>query len=977
MKIELEQIPKRPHSSSIHRNMEQPSLPPPDAVPVRNKRREMLRRTNSMPLRQAPPNIRAAVMKAIKDRKGASEREKRHEPMDTPTISESVSTREQNYEVIMERFQLRKISRPISREPGRGSARVSPSQEKHLHEIAKALLHQHPPSKSILFRPRWRMMWDRIIEPFHPDSAVGEVRKMIQLIMFVLQIIYIPIQAAFFPVIGPFSAAFYICCEICYLMSFIITLNTAYYDKTELVTSRRRILHRYLHGSLLIDLLAAVPVNIICYSNYSSVSDIIATHSLFQGFSRISKLDTYLRAIQVFWLARAARIGSDFWKWFSYSRYSHLLRIAKLVFLVLLTAHYLACCWEVISFDSPRNAQIPLTVREAADLYARNFYYSIQLIQGQGVDATSTTQQVFSSVAIMAGSLVIAIVFGNVAMLVSNFNANSTNYQRKLEGVFATMSKLQLPNDLRDRIHLYYDHLWQEYESLDGDIVKFSKELTHTLALEVGLFRYMNLVMHLHFWKDCSADFVTQIILHLVVRVYLPDDYVMRRGEVDDQLFMINRGTCERTEDALQAWEDMSPTDTPVMRSLNSRRSVKESVRTSELSDLSDANPVTLHPGQAFGELALIMNYKRTKNVRAVSHVEMCVLFRSDFQFLLSRYSEDRKTVLTSVLQSCVKSKEGLPSPLDKLVTKISADVEKKIPPSDLSPIEIHRRQEQVDEMVLQQLIEKIASDGSDETIRFGVQGHSTEKPVESAMNSCCCSGKPRSPGRTTSQPQENIPSLRIEEYDNADTSSEQLYPKVNAAKALVSKTNGRRVKVRHDGDILAAITRSAEGTVAELGNINARLAKVEQDQAKSDSSFESLQQSMDGLRMDLRMIKDLLLSSRKGIAIRIPSTMAEKDSQEQESTRPVSIANLQRSSSVRDRLDLPLGSAAEKPSTFLPRAFVRANSSSHSVGFPHASPLDGSTSMGQMSGSRHNSLADQLYLQKAMKSVKQVLSRE
>lgn len=913
-----------------------------------------------MPLNHAPASVKAAVMKSIKEqRKGASEREKRNEHVETPDIKESVSTREQNYEVIMERFQLRKISRPVSREPGRGNARVSPSQDKQIHDIAKALLQQSP-SKHIIFRSRWRTLWDKVIEPFHPDSFVGEMRQMCQFVMFVLQIVYIPIQAAFFPIIGPFSAGFYICCEICYVFSFIVILNTAFFDKTELVTSRKRIFRRYLHGSLLIDLVAAIPVNIICYSNYGATSDLIASHATFQGFSRLSKLDAYLRAIQVFWLVRAARIGSDFWKWFSYSRYSHLLRIAKLVFLVLLTAHYLACCWELISYDSPRNVHIPLTIHDAANLYARNFYYSIQLIQGQGVETSSTSQQVFSSIAIMAGSLVIAIVFGNVAMLVSNFNANSTNYQRKLEAVFATMSKLQLPNDLRDRIHLYYDHLWQEYESLDGDIVKFSKELTHTLALEVGLFRYMNLVMHLHFWKDCSADFVTQIILHLVVRVYLPDDYVMRRGEVDDQLFMINRGTCERTEDDLQAWEDTTPTDTPVMQSLNSRRSVKESVRTSELSDVSDSNPVTLHPGQAFGELALIMNYKRTKNVRAVSHVEMCVLFRSDFQFLLSRYSEDRKTVLTSVLQSCVKSKEGLPSPLDKLLIKIAADVDKKIPPADASPLEIHRRQEQLDAMVLQHLVEKIASEGNDETIRFGVQGH-TSQPAESTC-ACCRSGRSipvlQSPDRAQFQPREDVSSLRIEELEHSDN-SQQLQGKTTAAKSLGSKTSGKKVKIRHDGDLFAAINRSAEGTTAELGSISSRLATLEQGQAKSDSSFESLQQSMDDLKMELRVIKDLLLFSRKGIAIRIPTTHAEKDSLEHEPTDRVLKGNLQRSASVRDRLDLPVGTRTEKSGVFRPRAFVRANSSS-------------STMLHQMSGSRHNSLADQLYLQKAMKTARQ-----
>ncbi|KAJ0393343.1 hypothetical protein P43SY_007104 [Pythium insidiosum] len=179
----------------------------------------------------------------------------------------------------------------------------------------------------------------------------------------------------------------------------------------------------------------------------------------------------------------------------------------------------------------------------SAEEYASNMYIMLQLLQGQGVNTTSVAQDVFAAIAVLIGSIVLAVVFGHVAILVSNFNANTTSYQRKMESVFAVMSKLQLPAPLRERIHQYYEHLWREYESLDGEVVKFSRELSHTLGLEVVLYKYMDLVMHVPFWRECSPDFQKQLMLHLHVRVYLPDDYVIRRGEVGDEFYMINRGS--------------------------------------------------------------------------------------------------------------------------------------------------------------------------------------------------------------------------------------------------------------------------------------------------------------------------------------------------------------------------------------------------------------------------------------------------
>lgn len=306
----------------------------------------------------------------------------------------------------------------------------------------------------------------------------------------------------------------------------------------------------------------------------------------------------------------------------------------------------------------------------------------------------------------IVGSIVLAVVFGHVAILVSNFNANTTSYQRKMEEVFAMTAKLQLPAPLRERIHEYYEHLWHEYECLDGEIVQFSKELSHTLGLEVVLFKYMEVVMHVPFWKDCTPDFQKQLMLRLDVRVYLPNDFIMREGEVDVEFYMVNRGHCEIGRDKNRFERVTTSTITAggpsnggfsIGRS-NSGMGVRRRNGPTNGDQSSDGSrqsayeldaaqrryyrtggrggkghDVLISRGQAFGDMALLMNYQRAANVRAVTHVEMCVLSREDFQVVLARYPEDRRRVVVEMLASYMQSYELVKSrcPLLELVRKV------------------------------------------------------------------------------------------------------------------------------------------------------------------------------------------------------------------------------------------------------------------------------------------------------------------
>ncbi|KAE9351695.1 hypothetical protein PR003_g4764 [Phytophthora rubi] len=462
-------------------------------------------------------------------------------------------------------------------------------------------------------------------------------------------------------------------------------------------------------------------------------------------------------------LNRVMRVANHFTEWLRYSRYSHLLGIAKLMWLVLLIAHYMACFWHVVSSIEG------IQTRSVGEKYAADYYYAVSLIQGQGNAGGTYEENLFSSVAIIVGSVILAIVFGNVAMLVSNFNANETNYHRKMEAVYETMEKMDLPLRLRERVNEYYKHAWVEYEALDGNINKFQQELTHTLGIEIGLYKHMNLVVMVPFWKDCTPDFLTQIVLNLDVRVYMPDDYVVRRRETSSEMMMINRGYCKLTKPSADAYEEdddqaggreiyeLSEDDDDNSDEINSDDDGLEIFgggmfgasigrftgdTNGQVSDFTDVRRFRtahgrrpsypegtearksrkyrqyLHPGQAFGEMSLLMNYKRTATIRAVTFVEMCVLSRQDFQNVISRYPEDRRRVLTAMLESCIE-KNVIPLPWESILQVVSgkrrqsgkknsfrASTIATIPASDVARI----------------LVDAIDINVPDESIKYGFQ---------------------------------------------------------------------------------------------------------------------------------------------------------------------------------------------------------------------------------------------------------------
>ncbi|RLN86746.1 hypothetical protein BBJ28_00003478 [Nothophytophthora sp. Chile5] len=568
-----------------------------------------------------------------------------------------------------------------------------------------------------------RRLLARLRTPLSPFSWAARVRTCILLLAFCIHALGFPYNIAFHLRGRAWFFSVDAATELLFFADFLLAFNTSFVNKRGvLVASRRHIVWNFLTGSCVPQLLGALPVIttlIMVGSDAGSSAPVDVekfdasqrfTFVLLESVLRSHRTVHMLRLFREVGQVREARTDRSIWGWLLYSRYSHLLRIVWIVGAVMLIAHYVACCWRMLHIVSITDTASSLSaacggsIGESGELkvYAECFYEAMQMLQGQSLATHSTDENVFASFVNLLGSIVLAVIFGHVAMLVANFNANSTAYQRKMESVFAGMTKMQLPPSLRERIHQYYAHLWQEYEALDGaPLARFAKELSHNLTLEVVLFKYMELAMHVPFWENCSPDFQKTLVLSLDTRVYLPDDFLVRRGEVGDEFYMINRGVCELvgSNDTLEhATEPLSrrrghvsehgepPADSSMLYTtcFNGTHDLGPGKNSTSNATVGGATK-TLTRGQAFGEMALLMNYQRTANVRAVTYMEMCVLSRSAFQVILTRYPADRKHVISQILITTLENNErfGVPCPLTAMVHSVfdATDGEQRITP--------------------------------------------------------------------------------------------------------------------------------------------------------------------------------------------------------------------------------------------------------------------------------------------------------
>jgi cyclic nucleotide gated channel alpha 3 len=102
------------------------------------------------------------------------------------------------------------------------------------------------------------------------------------------------------------------------------------------------------------------------------------------------------------------------------------------------------------------------------------------------------------------------------------------------------MSIRSVPNRLQSRVVKWFDFLWSTQKS--GDDNQILNLLPYKLRAEIAIHVHLDTLKRVEIFQDTEAGFLNELVLRLKPVLFLPGDYICRKGEVGKEMYIVNSG---------------------------------------------------------------------------------------------------------------------------------------------------------------------------------------------------------------------------------------------------------------------------------------------------------------------------------------------------------------------------------------------------------------------------------------------------
>ncbi|XP_061397393.1 potassium voltage-gated channel unc-103 [Musca vetustissima] len=339
--------------------------------------------------------------------------------------------------------------------------------------------------------------------------------------------------------------------DVTFIVDILINFRTTFVNgQDEVVSHPGRIAVHYLSGWFLIDLVAAIPFDLLLVG-----SD---TDELGLDNEETTTLIGLLKTARLLRLVRVAR------KIDRYSEYGAAVLVLLMATFVLI-AHWLACIWYAIG-----NAERIMLTKNIGWLhtlgndidepyfenktggpsiksrYITALYFTFTSLTSVGfgnVAPNTDAEKIFTICVMLVGSLMYASIFGNVSAIIQRLYSGTARYHTQMLRVREFIRFHQIPNPLRQRLEEYFQHAWTYTNGIDMNSVL--KGFPECLQADICLHLNRKLLQNCPAFAGASPGCLRALSLKFKTTHAPPGDVLVHKGDVLTSLFFIARGSIE------------------------------------------------------------------------------------------------------------------------------------------------------------------------------------------------------------------------------------------------------------------------------------------------------------------------------------------------------------------------------------------------------------------------------------------------
>ena len=281
-----------------------------------------------------------------------------------------------------------------------------------------------------------------------PDHWFLQYWLPVTMLLVLFDVIWLPIDIAF-----EFEESRWLTCidslvDIAFIVDILLSTRTVFKDEEgKWVTDSEDIMWNYAHNGLLVDVLAAIPFELLYLLS-----------SIALNATQTSRLRVALRWCKLVRLARMGRLFIYIQRNIDGFDFSNLWRLIKLFLIFTLVAHWLGCGWfllckyEHFTLNNLDNWFVVIPLEKQAwkldvtrselsgqpafeKYYNQLFYIGFLFYIGEDLQLTNSLERTYAIFALFFGALCYATLFGQMSLIIANFSKTATRYQEMMGAV--------------------------------------------------------------------------------------------------------------------------------------------------------------------------------------------------------------------------------------------------------------------------------------------------------------------------------------------------------------------------------------------------------------------------------------------------------------------------------------------------------------------------------------------------------------